>query len=675
QELRPLLAKALAQEGEDEAAHEMAVTAQGIAKAAEILAGQFTLVATNVPYLSVSKHEECLREHGQRCYPESRHDLATMFVERCLPFAFTNALVTPQNWLFMPRYRKLRQRYLRDASWHFACKLGPGAFETISGEVVKAALIGISQLKPKPNADFFGVDGSESPTPAEKASRLMEGRVIERIQSEQLLNPDARIVMEDVDSKNLFMAHADSRHGLRTADGFRFLRFFWELPAFGKSWSPEQGTVERTIDFSGREQVVLWEDGQGALREFADVGLASLQGGDAWGKQGVTVSLMGDLPVTRYAGDFFDNNCAALWPRNPKDLAAVWAFCSSREFSEKVRVIDQQLKVTSATLLKVPFDFAHWQKVAAEKYPHGLPRPFSSNPTQWLFNGHPKGSDQPLQVAVARLLGYQWPRQTGSSFPDCPAIGPDGLEKLADDDGIVCIPPVRGEEPAAERLRKVLAAAYGKDWRAGMELELIRGTGSEAGDLEGWLRSDFFEQHCDLFHQRPFIWHVWDGRKRDGFHALVNYHRLAAGDKGRRTLENLTHSYLGDWITRQKDSLKREEEGAEERLAAALALKDRLEAILAGEPPLDIFVRWKALACQSIGWEPDINDGVRMNIRPFATADILRKRVKVKWEKDRGKEPHRPKNEFPWFWNGSGFTGDRVNDVHLTKEQKESARK
>ena len=54
---------------------------------------------------------------------------------------------------------------------------------------------------------------------------------------------------------------------------------------------------------------------------------------------------------------------------------------------------------------------------------------------------------QPLHVAVARLLGYQWPRQTGSSFPDCPALGPDGLEKLADDDGIVCVPAVRGEPP------------------------------------------------------------------------------------------------------------------------------------------------------------------------------------------------------------------------------------
>ena len=34
-------------------AHELAVTARGIARAGEILAGQFTLVATNVPYLEV----------------------------------------------------------------------------------------------------------------------------------------------------------------------------------------------------------------------------------------------------------------------------------------------------------------------------------------------------------------------------------------------------------------------------------------------------------------------------------------------------------------------------------------------------------------------------------------------------------------------------------------------
>ena len=99
--------------------------------------------------------------------------------------------------------------------------------------------------------------------------------------------------------------------------------------------------------------------------------------------------------------------------------------------------------------------------MAAEKYPHGLPKAYSSDPTQWLFNGHPKGSDQPLHVAVARLLGYRWPRQTGSSFPDCPAVRPDGLEKFADENGIVCLPPLNREQPGAARLRQLLTAALG----------------------------------------------------------------------------------------------------------------------------------------------------------------------------------------------------------------------
>jgi hypothetical protein len=72
-----------------------------------------------------------------------------------------------------------------------------------------------------------------------------------------------------------------------------------------------------------------------------------------------------------------------------------------------------------------------------------------------------------------------------------------------------------------------------------------------------------------------------------------------------------------------------------------------------------------------------------MNIRPFLVSDIpggkksagiLRVKPNIKWDKDRGKEPQRDKKDFSWFWNGGGFTGDRVNDVHLTIEQKRKAR-
>jgi len=365
-------------------------------------------------------------------------------------------------------------------------------------------------------------------------------------------------------------------------------------------------------------------------------------------------------------------------PKRGSDTAALWAFFASGAFEAEVRKLDHKLMITPGTFSGVPFDLAHWQSVAAKDYPHGLAKPCSSDPTQWLFDGLPKGADDSMQVAVARLLGFRWPRQTGSSFPDCPALKADGLEKLADDDGIVCIPSVRGEPSATDRLLALLTAADVKPDR----------------DLDEWLRNSFFEEHCTLFHDRPFVWHIWDGRKRDGFHALVNYHKLADGVKGRRLLEKLTHAYLGDWITRQRADVKEEKEGAEERLAAALALKERLEAILAGEPPFDVFVRWKPLAKQAIGWEPDINDGVRMNIRPFMVSDlpggkkgagVLRTRPNIKWDKDRGKEPNRPKAEFPWFWSwdedtedftgGKEFDGNRWNDCHYSNKAKTAARK
>src|SRR5690606_32852127 len=282
-----------------------------------------------------------------------------------------------------------------------------------------------------------------------------------------------------------------------------------------------------------------------------------------------------------------------------------------------------------------------------ETFPNGLPAPSSYNLSQWTFDGQPRGAQSPLHVAVVRLVGYRWPRQTGSSFPDCPALGPDGLEKYEDDDGIVPLAAIKGEPGAAERIVSLLSDAYGAEWSAAKQVSLLKEAGADGLSLEDWLLDQFFEQHCALFHQRPFIWHIWDGR-RDGFNVLVNYHRLAAGNgEGKRLLEKLTHTYLGDWIDVQRRDSAAGVEGADARLAAAEHLKRELENILSGEPPYDLFVRWKPLSEQAIGWEPDINDGVRMNIRPFMTARpygaraknacILRATPRIKWDKDRGK--------------------------------------
>jgi hypothetical protein len=352
---------------------------------------------------------------------------------------------------------------------------------------------------------------------------------------------------------------------------------------------------------------------------------------------------MGSLPTTLYSGGVFDMNATVIVPHSAEDLPALWAFVSSAEFLAAVRRIEAKLNVTTATVTKVMCDFDRWDHVAEEAGP--LPQPWSDDPTQWLFGGRPEVSTTPLQVAVGRLLGYRWPGQ-----PDV-----DELDAFADTDGIVCLPSVAGEAPAADRLQQVLAAAFGEAWSQRKAKQLLEQAGSKTNSLNDWLRDEFFKQHCALFENRPFGWHIWDGQK-DGFSALVSYHRL-----DRQLLEKLTYMYLGqDWVERQRAGVRDDVAGAEARLQAALKLQKELEAILEGESPDDIYVRWKQLHEQPVGWEPDLNDGVRLNIRPFVEAGVLRAPFNIHWKKDRGKNP-------------DGF--ERFNDVHVSLAEKLEARR
>lgn len=97
-----------------------------------------------------------------------------------------------------------------------------------------------------------------------------------------------------------------------------------------------------------------------------------------------------------------------------------------------------------------------------------------------------------------------------------------------------------------------------------------------------------------------------------------------------------------------------------QRLYGALNFQDKLKAILEGEPPYDIYLRWKPLHRQPIGWEPDINDGMRLNIGPFVMTGVLRAKFTINWNRDRGTNPD---------------SSDRINDRHHTRAEKKAARK
>jgi len=699
EKVRPVFDRALSREQGDESIRELAVTARGLVDAAEILGSEFTLVTTNVPYLGLPHQDDVLKQYSQRFHDASKSDLATCFLERCLSFCATHgtaSIVITQSWLAQPRYKQLRKKLLESKKIELLTKLGPRAFESISGEQVNVCMPIFSNTIAEKGHRFAGLDVTAGKTAADKRVRLVANPIAALEQTAQLKNPDHRITVEILEADKILARYASCIQGLATSDDPQFTCLFWEFPSIRDGWEGLGGTVERTTTYGGRERLIHWENGLGryyrhaqALKTEGRLG-GWKSGTEARGKSGVLVSQMSTMPTTIYTGEFYDHNASVIIVNDPQMLPAVWAFASSEEFAYHVRKLDQSLKPSNNVFIKVPFDFARWRGVAAEKYPSGLPKPHSDDPTQWLFNGNPKGSDHPLQVAIARLLGYRWPRQTGSSFPDCPALDYDELETHADSDGIVCLASLAGKPSAADRVRALLADAYGAEWSAAKLSELVDGYES----LEIWLRDRFFEEHCEIFHDRPFVWHVWDGRK-DGFHALVNYHKLAAPNgEGRNTLERLIYTSLGDWITRQRAEVGSGVEGADARLTAALHLKSELEKIVAGEKPYDIFVRWKSIQEQPLGWAPDINDGVRLNIRPWLTAKpyqpsrqescILRITPRIPYGKDRGKEPSRSREEFPWFWSWDGktddfggdkeFDGVRWNELHYSLGAKEKAR-
>jgi len=684
--------------------------ALGLSLTASLLNKGFHFIVTNPPYLGRGKQSNKLQKFCDERYPNSKADLSFVFVERMLKLLKDEGLlsvVTPQSWLHQPSYKFLRKKLINESELGLFIQLGANAFESISGEVVNVGLFNLNNSA-SIHSTFNHLDSSHKKSAKDKSNFLTSCLVKNFTQSKFEDTPDNIIVLSDQNHDNYLSDFAESLAGINCGDSLRFQRSYWEIDCTLDKWSFQQAASNETKDYNGSYTVFPWGD-----KDYVDfvesldgrLGGSWKRGEAAWGNKGIAVNRMGELYSTIYTGYIFDQNIAVIYPKAIEDFQTLFTYIQSPDFREDVRKINPNLAVSNSVLSHVNFDIEYWRKKSEEKYPNGLSQPYTNDPTQWIFHGHPCASvvwneetkttsisdlrqdDSVLQVAVARLLGYRWPAELDADMELAPEMREviatnKVFDGLVDDDGIVCIPAIRGEKPAGDRLEAILHAAYGDEWSATILNNLLKSVKSR--DLNLWLHDKFFEQHSKLFQHRPFIWQIWDGLP-DGFSALVNYHMIDY--KG---LERLIYTYLDDWISTQIQLEKDGDEGAELRLTAARNLREQLEAILVGESNdgslperkgLDIFVRWKSPAEQPIGWNPDLNDGVRLNIRPFMQAKdvgkkdagILRSKPNIHWKKDRGTDV----SSAPWFDLGlkyGGKQGDRINDHHLTLAEKKAAR-
>jgi hypothetical protein len=257
-------------------------------------------------------------------------------------------------------------------------------------------------------------------------------------------------------------------------------------------------------------------------------------------------------------------------------------------------------------------------------------------------------------VVVLRLLGHRWPQWTDNS----------SQMPLPDDrDGIIPLSEGANEPTLLARMRVCFAAVFGAASSSAIEREFEEITGRS---LAAWLSSEFFKRHISQFKKRPIAWHITSAagatskrRGRGGaqhapaFSCLVYCHRLD-GD----LIPKMRTQYVGPMRTSLQTelaNLEKIKDRSADQDARRLELEAKIEELkvfdarldqvivegfaspaldkLAVKEPLD---KWTsrdgsarlpttcdAFLAQERRYDPDLNDGVRVNIAPLQRTGLL----------------------------------------------------
>jgi len=137
---------------------------------------------------------------------------------------------------------------------------------------VKPLLPSLRKSAQSADNQIRGLDVSTPRTAPEKAAELLTAEIKSVGQVKQLENPDARVTLDTFNEEvDLLEKIAESGGGCSSFDSPRFISQFWEYSNINKAiytycqTAPAYGSL-----FSGRSQLLKWENGEGQLAHLMD---------------------------------------------------------------------------------------------------------------------------------------------------------------------------------------------------------------------------------------------------------------------------------------------------------------------------------------------------------------------------------------------------------------------
>ncbi|MFB9073857.1 BREX-1 system adenine-specific DNA-methyltransferase PglX [Citricoccus parietis] len=219
---------------------------------AEYLSQRYHVVVANPPYMGSSNMSGALEAFIQQQMPEAKADLFATFIQRALTLAVrrgTVAMIAKQNWLFRPAFATLRRELLAAHQLEQVLQFGPGAFDSLGGEVASTAAF-VLKLHDFGRECWFArlVDGENEAAKEvalRDAIRLSRG-VFRRNLGDFLEIPGAPVCYWMSDTGLAALASGpylgdvlNPREGMATGNNTRYLRFWWEVSAAATNRSAE----------------------------------------------------------------------------------------------------------------------------------------------------------------------------------------------------------------------------------------------------------------------------------------------------------------------------------------------------------------------------------------------------------------------------------------------------
>ena len=110
---------------------------------AEVMARKYDVVVTNPPYMGNKGFSTKLLDYITKWYYECKIDLFAVFIQKCSSMVNKNgsySLITPDSWMFLSRFEKLRIPFLTANSFCTIAHMGFGAFDNGFGTVAFTAI-------------------------------------------------------------------------------------------------------------------------------------------------------------------------------------------------------------------------------------------------------------------------------------------------------------------------------------------------------------------------------------------------------------------------------------------------------------------------------------------------------------------------------------------------------